>query len=519
MWRRLAQWPGLVFALVFAWKLALLVFTTQPVPANDSFFYDGAVVNFLLNGEYTNPSLALTLPVSGNEVFSAYPPLYQFVLLGWMKLFGTSALAAMWLHLALFGNYLLALFATLRRIKVPVGFIHLAGLFLFGITFHDRPDSLIHALGMTAIYLHVRAEDIRATLEPPKRIFALWLSTTLALLGFTAGPVIGAMYLFIIFGLTCLRFRITRRIPDLLPAVAMVALPPLMVGAVVVLKPEWWAGFMEHARQTPSLSKLRVPQMVELLKVFRTAPGILAASLLAVWFWPTLKRAAVNAPQIIVSVATMTTIGALAVILACLLFLTANLVHVTSYLQPLIIACILTLMAPTARQKIVPAIFVALAIVVSIRAAGQTTWGLVCARNDGYSDAMRAIRTELTDLPQGQPVILSAAYLYEASQHKNVRPIHSDWLSPMNGAASVSFTDALAKLKPQKLLLTQFDYFRRYETILSELKTRPELADIRIVQTAKVRSPDSFPAIQKLVQHISWSPVIVSLSWKSPDDE
>ena len=98
MMRRLAERPGLVFGLVFAWKVALLVFTAQPVPANDSFFYDGAVVNYLLHGKYVNPSLAQVLPISGNEVFSAYPPLYNLVLLVWMGLLGTSALAAMWLH-------------------------------------------------------------------------------------------------------------------------------------------------------------------------------------------------------------------------------------------------------------------------------------------------------------------------------------------------------------------------------------------------------------------------------------
>ena len=72
---------GLVITAVLLWKLALLVFARLPIPANDLFFYDGAVVNFLLHGEYTNPSLALALPIAGTEVFSAYPPLYQLVLL------------------------------------------------------------------------------------------------------------------------------------------------------------------------------------------------------------------------------------------------------------------------------------------------------------------------------------------------------------------------------------------------------------------------------------------------------
>src|SRR5260370_8208976 len=81
---------GAVFALVFAWKVALLVFTAQPVPSNDSFFYDGPVVNYLLHGIYANPSLALALPISATEVFCAYPPFYQVPLLGRISAFRPS---------------------------------------------------------------------------------------------------------------------------------------------------------------------------------------------------------------------------------------------------------------------------------------------------------------------------------------------------------------------------------------------------------------------------------------------
>jgi len=156
MMRRMLERPGLMFALVFAWKVALLIFTAQPVPANDSFFYDGAVVNFLLHGKYANPCLALALPISGNEVFCAYPPLYQLVLLGWMSVFGTSALSATWLHVVLFGIYELIVLAIFRRLRTPALCVNLAGLFLLSITFHDRPDSLAHVFGMAAVYACVR---------------------------------------------------------------------------------------------------------------------------------------------------------------------------------------------------------------------------------------------------------------------------------------------------------------------------------------------------------------------------
>ena len=82
---RLLDQPRLVFTLVFIWKVALLVFTSQPVPANDAYFYDGPVVHLLNQGGYFNPSITLARPISGSEIFSAYPPLYQLVLLAWMS--------------------------------------------------------------------------------------------------------------------------------------------------------------------------------------------------------------------------------------------------------------------------------------------------------------------------------------------------------------------------------------------------------------------------------------------------
>ena len=68
----------------------LLLGFALPPPSNDSFFYDGPVVNLLLHGHYVNPSLAEALPISGTQVFSAYPPLYQFTLAVWMTVFGIS---------------------------------------------------------------------------------------------------------------------------------------------------------------------------------------------------------------------------------------------------------------------------------------------------------------------------------------------------------------------------------------------------------------------------------------------
>jgi hypothetical protein len=105
--KRLLERPGLVFLLVFIWKAVLLLTVAQPVPSNDAFFYDGPVVHLLNHGGYFNHTIAQSRPFSGTEFFCAYPPLYQITLLGWMSIFGTSVLSAMWCHLVLFGGYAL----------------------------------------------------------------------------------------------------------------------------------------------------------------------------------------------------------------------------------------------------------------------------------------------------------------------------------------------------------------------------------------------------------------------------
>jgi hypothetical protein len=163
--RRLANISGITLGFYFLWKIAMLLFTSQPVPSNDSFFYDGPVVNYLLHGKYCNPALANVLPISGTEVFCAYPPLYQAVLLGWMKCFGPSELSAMWLHVGLLALFAAAVWQILRVLKAPALAVNFAGLFLFGITFHDRPDTLAHALAAFAVLAWLRG------LPGPRRCF------------------------------------------------------------------------------------------------------------------------------------------------------------------------------------------------------------------------------------------------------------------------------------------------------------------------------------------------------------
>src|ERR1700728_977377 len=194
--------PWLVFALVFAWKIALFVFTAQPVPANDAFFYDGALIRHSLHGGYYNPCVAPAFPVSGTEVFSAYPPGYQLPLLAWMSVFGVSAFSAMALHITLFGLYLLVLLAIFRRLQTPAWCVNTAGVFLLLFTFHDRPDSFAHLLGMLGLYACVCSRRIFGRGTESKAGIWTWLMAVFIVLGICSSLQIGTTYLGVVLACT-----------------------------------------------------------------------------------------------------------------------------------------------------------------------------------------------------------------------------------------------------------------------------------------------------------------------------
>jgi hypothetical protein len=259
--------------------------------------------------------------------------------------------------------------------------------------------------------------------------------------------------------------------------------------------------------------------MAEVLKVIRTVPGILAAAALLILCWLKADRALLktgeNAKFLLVALACLA--GGLAVILACMVILTPNLVAIANYLQPTIVGCCMAWGAKVLQEarsvRVMKKCFVALALFGSIRAIGMTTWGLACASDVSYADALARVRQELGVTARGHSVVLSSAFLYEAARQDQLRWVHSDWLHKL-GPKQPSEADAIDALKPDKIILTQFDYFRRYFWILAELKSRPALAEMQIEQTAKVRAPDSFMSIQKVVQQISWAPIVVTLKWR-----
>jgi hypothetical protein len=71
----------------------------------------------------------------------------------------------------------------------------------------------------------------------------------------------------------------------------------------------------------------------------------------------------------------------------------------------------------------------------------------------------------------------------------------------------------LGELQPAKVLVTQFDYYRRFEPVVAQFRRERGDVAVRITNLARVQPPDAIPPMRKIVQHISWAPVIVEFLW------
>lgn len=498
----------MVFLLVLVWKAVLLLTVAQPIPANDAFFYDGPVVHLLNHGGYFNPAIAQSRPFSGTEFFCAYPPLYQLVLLTWMSVFGTSALAAMACHLALFGGYALAVLAIFRRLRVPANVTHLAGLFLLAITFDDRPDGLACLLGTLGVLALARwLTGARG---------GAWPAALLAVLAVCTSLQVGALYSFWIFlGFVAGGQGSRRRLP--LGAVAAMILTPLVLVAGVRFGfPRLWAGFMENVHGNASLTGLRRPHLEEWLKAGRNLPAVflMAGLLLATAAGRRRLREikSWSGGEILLAAGL---VAGLSFTAACLLVVSANWVIVVNYFQPILVGLFLVAASEKfpglLRARATQVCLALLVALVSVRAIGLTTWGVACSMKDSYAAARERVARELDSVPAGSNVLLSSAYLYEADRHAGGHWIHEDY-APLP-AEGENYPLALRRLRPAKLILTQFDYYRRYQRVLEKLRAAGGV-QITVTNLAQVRPPDSYASLRRVLQHVSWAPIIVDFTWE-----
>jgi hypothetical protein len=168
-----------------------------------------------------------------------------------------------------------------------------------------------------------------------------------------------------------------------------------------------------------------------------------------------------------------------------------------------------------ARQRCLQIALVVCALLISIRALGITTWGVACAWKNGYAQTHEILRTELAPFAQtNSPIIISSPFLYSALEFAVQRPVQMDWYYNHATATADSDLITLEQLRPPKLVLTQFDYYRTIRPLLERLRQHPEEVSIQVRDGAQLPPPDAVPALARVVQHVSWAPVIVDLQWK-----
>jgi len=159
----------------------------------------------------------------------------------------------------------------------------------------------------------------------------------------------------------------------------------------------------------------------------------------------------------------------------------------------------------------------ACALLVSVRALGISTWGAACAWKNSYQSTQTILRQELQPyVATDQPVLLSSAFLYGAADLGVKNPVNCDWYFDHAHWTNNAQTAALERLCPPKLVLTQFDYYRSFKPLIGQLRQHPERVDIHVHNFANLPVPDAIPSLERVVQHISWAPVIVDLAWKQP---
>ena len=492
-----------VFPAAILWKLVLIGAASLPPPGNDAFFFDGAVAQWLRGGAYVNPSIVRVFPTSGGEFFSAYPPFYQAVLAAWMSVCGTSAWSSQWLHGGLFAVFALLTLAVLRRLGAPATAVNVGGLFLFGLTFHDRPDSVAHVVGLLALYAWMRAADAGASA-------ARWRGAAAALIVLTVATSlhIGAMYAAMLWVHAALRSR--REAWPWRPMLAMVLVPAGLGAAVAFGWPRAWQGFSENLLATPSFTGYRLPAVEDILKIGRTVPGVLLIAGVGMVLAVRRPRAVVGGevlPAADVFGAVLVAAGFAAV--ATLVVVAPNYVHVVAYPQVLVVALFVWLVLPELAVSrmgrwVRPALLGAAAL-VSIRAVGLSTWGVACAVDVSRTEATVRVRRAIDGLPKDSAALVSSAYLYDLVGERRVTCLHADWVG--------RFGEGEGAFRPACLVLTSYDYHRRYARTLAELAARGRVTVVGVEQAGRVPPPDGFPRWQRVVQHLSWAPVIVRVEW------
>jgi len=464
-------------------------------------------------------------------------------------------ISAMTLHLALFAMSGVLTLAIIKRFFPATAGDALVALLFFGFTFVDRPDSLAYVFGLGSLWLVARQISFssltggggdgssppaasenswgRAVPTPisgspaPPRVQArpgagerlgVAMGLMLALfLGLYTSVIVGA-YFFGAGFLACAAACVWRR--DLywfIPFIGAAVLFAVITLAIVRLEPLWWAGFMESARQQSVLSKgFHLPHGADLLKLIRTTP-VFVLSLAVAPLVLVRRKEIFSRPSAWLALVVGIIVMGWFLLGVSVTLLAADYVSFAAFSQILLAAGLVALVQQYLPQRggWLRLGLVGCVLLVSVRAMGMTTWGVACAWKNSYQSTQAVLRAELAPfVDSNQPVVLSSAFLYRAADLGVKSPINGEWYFDHAHWTNQAQIAGLIRCQPPKLVLTQFDYYRGFKLVLEQLRQRPELVEVQVRNLAALRPPDAIPALQRVVQHISWAPVIVDLHWK-----
>jgi hypothetical protein len=264
----------------------------------DDAFYKSPAAELVQTGRLTQPSVAGYLP-RAEEVFAAYPPLYQLAVAAWFALFGVSTGASVSfghvIHLLNTAAIMALVAATLVPASISSGLravaVAVAGVLFFGILrFFDRQEELAVLFCWIEMILHLRGR------------LQGWRGSAVSGLLLGASVMVSPWTGFVFAGLVGIRELLAIGPADggLPSRLARLAGRLALVGAVAAVPVAAWLAWLEwthpHIMADQLLAHLRVS---ERSTIFEAPSKALASLLYSPYQLPALLLTLVLFPRLL----------------------------------------------------------------------------------------------------------------------------------------------------------------------------------------------------------------------------
>jgi len=275
-------WKFGFFIILLFW--AAVSFTDYPAPFIDDLFYIGAAINLVQHGVFTNPYCEMLATIGCTNHFFANMPLHDYLLSGWLKIFGISTMSFHVLYTLLALGVSLLIFRFIpdgRNAWLAAIFIVLAVYGLLG-----GAGLRADALGLLFLLLGFDVWQART----PFAFF--WRNLFLGLVVITFPNVALPAMLLSLFGLVHLNFFQQRTTRDLIPyALVMAAAYAICFAVFLVCIEGRLTEFLNGLIRNQHMSALGVHERFKFFTVLGLSKWVvvqtafLAVTLGLIWRW------------------------------------------------------------------------------------------------------------------------------------------------------------------------------------------------------------------------------------------